>query len=191
MDAGYVFTPICYLQNRKFLKYVGQSILVFCLSGCLSVCCVCQSPTCHNFKSIFTKLQQDVEVVSTEKPIDLEVKGERSSWGQISKIIIFHPIDLKIKQHLHRTLLSWETNYFLSKSQRSTHHQTSKIINFQLKNCQFTSKTLKLNQTLNPSSSPMALFPIINLDSDYVTLPWICCFCPSNNGGGPQCQTWT
>ena len=37
-------------------------------------------------------------------------------------------------------------------------------------------------QTLNPSSSPMAGFPIINLVSDQFTLPWICCFCSPNNG---------
>ena len=37
-------------------------------------------------------------------------------------------------------------------------------------------------QTSNPSSCPMAWFPIINLVSDLVTLPWICCFCSPNNG---------
>ena len=37
-------------------------------------------------------------------------------------------------------------------------------------------------QTLNPSSSPMAWFPIINLASDQATLPWICCFCSPING---------
>uniref|UniRef100_A0A8C4N8W5 ER membrane protein complex subunit 10 n=1 Tax=Eptatretus burgeri TaxID=7764 RepID=A0A8C4N8W5_EPTBU len=37
-------------------------------------------------------------------------------------------------------------------------------------------------KTLNPSSYPMALFLIINLVSDQVTLPWICCFCSHNNG---------
>ena len=40
--------------------------------------------------------------------------GQRSSWGQISKIVIFfpHPIDLRIKEQLHREFLNWETNYF-------------------------------------------------------------------------------
>ena len=47
-----------------------------------------------------------MEIVSTEKPIDFEVKG------QISKIIIFHPIDLKFEEDLHCALLNWETNYF-------------------------------------------------------------------------------
>ena len=38
-------------------------------------------------------------------------------------------------------------------------------------------------QTLNLSSSLMALFPIIiNFDSGHVTLPWIYCFCSPNNG---------
>ena len=26
---------VCYLQNRRFFKYIGQSILLFCLSVCL------------------------------------------------------------------------------------------------------------------------------------------------------------
>ena len=34
---------------------------------------------------------------------------------------------------------------------------------------------------IKSSSSPMAWFPIINLDSDQVTLHWICCFCSPNN----------
>ena len=36
---------------------------------------VCQSPTSHNSKPIIMKLYQVVEVVSTEKPFDFEVKG--------------------------------------------------------------------------------------------------------------------
>ena len=64
---------------------------VFLLFGCLSVCLfVCQSPTGHNFKPIFTKLYQVREVVSTEKPLDFELKGKRSSLGKISKILYFH-----------------------------------------------------------------------------------------------------
>ena len=55
-----------------------------------SVCLfVCLSPTGHNSKPIVMKLYQVVEVVSTEKPIDFEVKGQRSSWGRVSKIVIF------------------------------------------------------------------------------------------------------
>ena len=87
--------PVCLsvysLQNRRFFKYIGQSILLFCLS-----------PPGHNSKPI-VKLYQVVEVVSTEKTIDFEVKG------QIAKIVIFHPIDLKIKPQLHRASLKWET----------------------------------------------------------------------------------
>ena len=58
------------------------------------------------------KLHQVVEVVLTEKHIDFEVKGQRSSWGQISEIVIFHPIELKFEQDLHIASLNWETNYF-------------------------------------------------------------------------------
>ena len=53
--------------NLRFCKYIGQSILLFCLS-------VCQSPTGHNFKPIFTKLHHMVEFVIRKKPIVFEVK---------------------------------------------------------------------------------------------------------------------
>ena len=104
-EGGYVFTPsvcVCYLQNRRFFKCNGSSILLFCLSLCLS-------PTGHNSKPIIMKLHQVVEVVSTEKPIDW---GQRSSWGRSSKIVIFHPIDLKFEQDLHIASLNWESSYF-------------------------------------------------------------------------------
>ena len=52
------------------------------------------------------ELYQVEEVVSTGKPLDFEVKG------QISKIVIFHPIDLKFEQDLFRPSLNWGTNYF-------------------------------------------------------------------------------
>ena len=79
----------------------------------LSVCLVVwQLPTGHNLKPIFTKLYHVVEVVSTEKPIDFEVKGQRSSWGQIFEIVIFHLIDLKFEQDLQIASMDWETNYF-------------------------------------------------------------------------------
>ena len=55
---------------------------------------VCLSPAGHNSKPIFIKLYQVVEGVSTEKPIDFEFKGQRSSCGRNSKIVIFHPINL-------------------------------------------------------------------------------------------------
>ena len=32
-------------------------------------------------------------------------------WCHISKIVIFHPIDLKFEQDLHVASLDWETNY--------------------------------------------------------------------------------
>ena len=94
------------------------------MTACLSVL-----PTGHNSKLIVMKLYQDVEVVSTEKPIDFDVKGHLS---QISKIVIFHPIDLKFEQDLHIASLDWKTNYLRSKG------QTSKI-KFHLKNRQFSS----------------------------------------------------
>jgi len=48
----------------------------FCYSVNLSVC---QSPAGHNSKQVVMKLYQVAEVVSTEKPVDFEVQGQRSS----------------------------------------------------------------------------------------------------------------
>ena len=59
------------------------------------------------------------------------------------KIVNLHPINLKVEQDLHIASLNWETNYLRSKVQRSTQGQTSKIINFYLKNCQFSSDLLE------------------------------------------------
>ena len=107
-----------------------------CLSVRLSVSL---SPTGHNSKPIVIKLYQVVDVVSTEKPIDFEVKGQRSSSGQISKIVIFHLIDLKFEQVLHFASLDRETNYFWGqkvKGQLKVKLKSSisiwKIINFHL-----------------------------------------------------------
>ena len=107
-----------------------SSILVrrFCYSVCLS-------PTGHNSKLIVMKLSQVVEVVSTEV---YWFWGQKSTWGQISKIVIFHPIDLKFEQDLY-ILRHWIGKPTIFEVKRSTQGQTSKIINFQLKNCQFTS----------------------------------------------------
>ena len=69
--VGISFGPFITCKVEDF-----SSILVsrFCYSVflCLSVCL---SPTGHNLKPIVMKLYQVVEVVSTEKPIDFEVKG--------------------------------------------------------------------------------------------------------------------
>ena len=57
-----------------FCEYPDLLEIIFLLFCCLFVC---NSPTGHNIKPIFTKLHQAVEVVSAEKPIDFEVKGPR------------------------------------------------------------------------------------------------------------------
>ena len=113
-EGDYVFTPLCLFVCCKIEDF--SSILIrrfFFLSVCLS-------PTGHNSKPIVMKRYQVVEVVSTEKPIDFEVKGQRSSSGQISKII-FHPIDLKFEQDLHLASLSWETNYIWGQKVKGQH----------------------------------------------------------------------
>ena len=88
---------VYYLQNRRFFKYICQSILLFCLFFF-----VCQSPTGHNFKPIFTKLHHMVEYVIRKKTIVFEVKRSKAqhrskvnNLGEISKILKLHPIHLK------------------------------------------------------------------------------------------------
>ena len=111
----YGFCKYRALHNVFFLILVKSNIFqvywfvdFVILSVCLSVCL---SPTGHKSKPLVMKLYQIVEVVSTEKPNDFEVKGQRSSWGQFSKFVIFHPTDLKL-QDLHIASINWETNYF-------------------------------------------------------------------------------
>jgi len=62
----------CYFQNRRLFKYIGESIFLFCLAVCLSVC-LFLLPTGHKLKPMFTKLHQLIEVVSTEKAFDFEI----------------------------------------------------------------------------------------------------------------------
>ena len=70
VEGRYDFVCLCYLQNRRFFKYIDQSILLFRLF-------VCQSTTDHNFKPIFMKLDHMVEFVISEKLV-----------GQIGKSIV-------------------------------------------------------------------------------------------------------
>ena len=74
------------------------------LFGCMSL------PAGHSSKLIIMKLYKVVEVVSTEKPIDFEVKGHQ--FCQISKILNFHPIDLKFEEDLHIRSVNSTNNYF-------------------------------------------------------------------------------
>ena len=70
---------------------------------------VCQSPTGQNSNPIVMKLCHVEEVVSTEKPIDFEVKGHPEVRFLKS---FFHPFDLKVERDLHIASLNRETNYF-------------------------------------------------------------------------------
>ena len=111
-----------YLHYRRWRRLCFHPSLSVCLLFAKSkifqvyslvnfvILSVCLSPTGHNSKPIIIKLYQVVEIVSTEKPILFW--GQRSSWGQICKIVIFHPIDLKFEQDLHIASLNLETNYF-------------------------------------------------------------------------------
>ena len=65
-----VFTPLCLFVTCKIEDFSSLLVSRFCYSVF-----VCQLLPGHNFKPIFTKLYEVVEVVSTEKPIDFEVKG--------------------------------------------------------------------------------------------------------------------
>ena len=101
------FLFVCYLQNRRFFQ-VYWSVDFVVLSVCLSAC---QSPTGHNSKPIVMKLYQVVEVVSTEKLIDFEVKGHVEI--KCLKLSFFTRLTLKFEQDLHIIApLDWETNYF-------------------------------------------------------------------------------
>ena len=108
----------CYLQNRTFFKYIGKLILLFCLSVCLSV-----YRRQVDFKPIFTKLHHMVMFVIRKKVFEeeegflcLRSKGQHrpkvNNWGGISKILNFHPIDLKFEEDLHIWSLNSTTNYF-------------------------------------------------------------------------------
>ena len=69
--TNYFLGQICFMDFA--------SVVPCTTSSCYSLS-VCQSPTGHNnSKLIIMKLYQGVEVVSTEKPIDFEVKSQRSS----------------------------------------------------------------------------------------------------------------
>ena len=69
--VGIAFGSICLLLAKLKIFQVYWSVDFVILSVCLSVCL---SPTGHNFKPIFTKLQHMVEFVIRKKPIVFEVK---------------------------------------------------------------------------------------------------------------------
>ena len=71
----------------------------------LAVClCVCQLHTVHNFKLIVIKLFQVGEVVSTETPLDFEVKGHLEVKFQISSFFIRLTWNLKKICTLHHRI---------------------------------------------------------------------------------------
>jgi len=83
---------VCYLNNRRFFKYIGQSILLFCLSFCRSVCLsVCRRQVTipnwlsWNFTSCRGRLNWEAYCF----------------WVQSSEIVIFHSIDLKFEEGLY------------------------------------------------------------------------------------------
>ena len=114
----FVCFSVCWLLAKSKIFQVYWSVDFVILSVCLFVyVSFCLSPTGHNSKPIIIKLYQVVEVVSSEKPIDFEVKGHLEvkflkSSIFIWKIVNFHPIDLKITQQLHRASLNLESNHF-------------------------------------------------------------------------------
>ena len=97
---------------EDFFQRIGWSCALFYLSVHLFVC---QLPTNHNFKPIFTKLHQMVEFVINKKPLDFEVKRSTQAKDQllsISKIVNFHLNDLKFEHDFHIGSLNSTTNYF-------------------------------------------------------------------------------
>ena len=82
------------------------------------------------------------------------------TFGQISKIVIFHLIDLKFEQDLHIASLNWETNYFCGqkvKGQLKGKHLKSSIFNWKIVNLHPIK--LKVEQDLQRS--------LLNWESNY------------------------
>ena len=77
-------TSAYYVRHQKWMedwRWCFHCCLSVCLLVCPFVCLfVCLSPTGHNSKPIVMKLHQVVEIVSTEKPIDVEVKFLKLSF---------------------------------------------------------------------------------------------------------------
>ena len=91
-----------YLQNWRFFKYIGQSILLFCLF-------VCQSPTGHNFKLIFTKLHHLVGIVMRKKTVVVEVKRSKDQHRpKVNKFVEFlkSSIFIRLTRNLNRICIS-------------------------------------------------------------------------------------
>ena len=108
MEGGYVFTHCV-----NFDKYVDRCRLFVCSL-------TFESPTGHDFKPIFMKLQQMPELVVRQTPIYFfEVKRSKghhrpkvNNFFQISKILNFHLINFKFEDDLHiRSLNSTTYNY--------------------------------------------------------------------------------
>jgi len=80
-----VCLSVCYLQNGRFFKYIDQSILLFCLS-CLSVnrLITILNRSSWNFNNCTGSLNWE----------GYWCWDQRSFWGQISKIVNFHRIDM-------------------------------------------------------------------------------------------------
>ena len=110
---------VCLFVTCKIEDFSSILVSRFCYSACLSVCLsICLSPTGHNFKLIFTKLHHMVEFVIRKKPIVFEFKRSKgqhrpkgNKLAKISKILNFHPIDLKFEQDLYFRSLNSTTNY--------------------------------------------------------------------------------
>ena len=115
-----MFSPISVwlLLAKSKIFQVYWSIDFVILSVCLFVC-LSFSPTGHNFKQIFTKLHHMVEFVIRKNLIVFEVKRAKgqhrpkvNNFGEFSKILDFHPIDLKFEENLYFRSLNSTTNYF-------------------------------------------------------------------------------
>ena len=137
---------VCLLLAKSKIFQVYWFVDFVILSVCLYVCLfVCLSPAGHNSEPIVVKLYQVVEVVSTEKPIDFEVKFlilRSNFWNRH-----FSSDWFEIWTRFAYCVTELGNQLFLrSNGQRSTQGQTSKIMNFYLKNRRFSSDCLE-NQT--------------------------------------------
>ena len=111
-ERGCVFTLFCLFVTCKIKDFSSILVRRFCYSVCLS-------HTGHNFKPIFMKLHHMVEFVSPflqESLLFLRSKGQHrlkvNNLSGISKILNFHPTDVKFEEDIYFRSLTSTTNYF-------------------------------------------------------------------------------
>ena len=124
-----VCLSVCYLQNwRFFSRYWLVDFIILS---------VCLSPTGHNFKPIFMKLQHMVELVITKKPLIFEVKRSAAEV-----VFLKSSIFIRLTWYLKKIYISGDwikpANYFGGLRQLKGQHRPNFL------NCQFSFDWLEI-----------------------------------------------